>query len=69
MNIFTAIGQVLNSFVGVATETGKAMEAVARTAHKTVTIAETAVDQMIAEQEAEIAALKADMDTKKSTKS
>ena len=51
MNIFTAIGVVVNSITNMLVELCGAGETAARTVRKTVSIAEISVDQMVKEQQ------------------
>ena len=65
MNIFTAIGTVLASLTNVIVTLCNTGETVARTCNKAAGLAEAAVDQMAAEQAAELANLKASVTTTK----
>lgn len=62
MNIFKAIGTVLNSATATIVEVGAACETTARTVNKTVGMAEDAVDAMRKEQQRELAAIQKQLD-------
>jgi hypothetical protein len=57
MNLFTFIGTILASLAAMITELCAAGETTARTINKTVGIAETSVDEIVAENQAKVEAL------------
>lgn len=57
MNIFTFIGNILEKSAVAIDETLEVVVVSARTTRKAVSIAEISVDQMVAEQQAELDAI------------